>query len=108
MSELSPDLREQFNRAEEAARIMAQPMVVDALAAIEQGIFDAWADPHLTLEQREELNRLIQAHRRFVSVFETHLKDGELARHELGLPVEQQSFFQRIKQRIKERRHGKK
>ncbi|WP_208281728.1 hypothetical protein [Massilia oculi] len=90
-----------INRAEAARRIMTDPMVVEALQTIEDGITEAWKEvPLRDVEGREHLHRLLQAKRRFESVFEIVLQEGKLASEELRLEEERKSIAARIKERI--------
>ncbi|WP_208281723.1 hypothetical protein [Massilia oculi] len=90
-----------INRADAAKRIMTDPMVVEALKTIEDGITEAWKDvPLRDVEGREHLHRLLQAKRRFESVFELVLREGELASAELRAEEERKSIATRIKERL--------
>lgn len=89
------------NRAEAAKRIITDPLVVEALKTIEDGITEAWkAMPERDVEGREYLHRLLQAKRRFESVFEIVLSEGVLAASQLRAEEERKSFAARIKDRI--------
>lgn len=90
-----------INRAEAAKRIITDPMVVEALKTIEDGITEAWKDvPLRDVEGREHLHRMLQAKRRFESVFEIVLQEGELASAELRAEEERKSIMTRVKERI--------
>jgi hypothetical protein len=90
-----------ISRADAAKRIMTDPMVVDALKTIEDGITEAWKDlPTRDTEGREHLHRLLQAKRRFESIFQLVLQEGELASAELRAEEERKSFMTRIKERV--------
>jgi len=90
-----------INRADAAKRIMTDPMVVEALKTIEDGITEAWKEvPVRDVEGREHLHRLLQAKRRFESVFEIVLQEGVLASTTLRLEEERKSLATRIKERI--------
>lgn len=90
-----------INRAEAAKRIMTDPMVVEALKTIEDGITEAWKTvPLRDVEGREHLHRLLQAKLRFESVFELVLQEGVLASTELRLEEERKSLMTRVKERI--------
>ncbi|MDY0975001.1 hypothetical protein SOM61_08505 [Massilia sp. CFBP9012] len=90
-----------INRAEAAKRIMTDPMVVEALKTIEDGITEAWKEvPLRDVEGREHLHRLLQAKRRFESVLEIVLQEGQLASAELRAEKERKSIMTRVKERI--------
>lgn len=90
-----------INRADAAKRIIEDPMVVEALKTIEDGITEAWKDvPTRDTEAREHLHRLLQAKKRFESIFHLVLQDGEIARAELRAEEERKSILERIKERV--------
>ncbi|MBD8630755.1 hypothetical protein IFT74_05160 [Oxalobacteraceae sp. CFBP 8755] len=89
------------NRAEAAKRIITDPMVVEALKTIEDGITEAWKDlPTRDTEGREHLHRLLQAKRRFESIFQIVLNEGVLAAAELKAEEERKSIMSRVKEHI--------
>lgn len=89
------------NRAEAAKRIITDPMVVEALKTIEDGITEAWKDlPTRDTEGREYLHRLLQAKRRFESIFQIVLNEGVLAAAELKAEEERKSIMSRVKEHI--------
>ena len=89
------------NRAETAKRIITDPMVVEALKTIEDGITEAWKDlPTRDTEGREYLHRLLQAKRRFESIFQIVLNEGVLAAAELKAEEERKSIMSRVKEHI--------
>lgn len=77
---------------------MSDPLVLEALAAIERGFFEVWRTPGLTAEQREEVYRRQDAMQRFVGTFEEFLQNGAVARQLAGLLAPQKTFYQRIKE----------
>lgn len=90
-----------INRAEAARRIITDPMVVQALQTIEDGITEAWKDvPLRDVEGREHLHRLLHAKRRFEAVFQIVLETGALASAELRAEEERKSIMSRVKERI--------
>jgi hypothetical protein len=90
-----------ISRAGAAKRIMDDPMVKEALQAIENGIVEAWKDvPLRDVEAREHLHRLLQAKRKFVAIFEMHMQTGALAAAELKADEERKSLLSRVKDRI--------
>lgn len=90
-----------INRADAAKRIITDPMVVEALKTIEDGITEAWKDvPLRDVEGREHLHRLLHAKRRFESVFQIALEEGELATAQLRADEERKSIMTRVKERI--------
>jgi hypothetical protein len=89
------------NRADAAKRIITDPMVVEALKMIEDGITEAWKDlPTRDTEGREHLHRLLQAKRRFESIFQIVLNEGVLAAAELKAEAERKSIMSRVKEHI--------
>jgi len=93
-----------LNRAEHAERIMGDPMVMEALAALEVAVTEQWKDASLTPEGREELYRIYQAQLRFIRFFEAHLQNGQFVAEDLGVRQPKKSFFDRLKEHI----HGNK
>lgn len=88
-------------RAEAAKRIIEDPMVKEALQIIEDGITDAWKDlPARDVEGREYLHRLLQAKRRFETVFQIVLEEGAVTAAELRAEEERKSIMTRVKERI--------
>jgi len=98
---MNDEQRNAINRADAAKRIITDPMVVEALQAIEDGITDAWKDlPTRDFEGREHLHRLLQAKRRFETVFQIVLEEGTVATAELKAEEERKSIMTRVKERI--------
>lgn len=93
-----------LHRAEHAERIMGDPMVMEALAALDIAVTEQWKDGALGPEQREELHRIYQAQLRFIKFFETHLQTGQFVAEALGVRQPKQSFLDRLKEFI----HGNK
>lgn len=88
-------------RADAAKRIMDDPMVKEALQAIEEGIVAAWKDmPIRDMEGREHLHRLLQAKRKFEAVFFAHMENGKIAAAELKAEEERKGLIARAKERI--------
>ena len=76
-------------------------MVVEALQVIEDGITAAWKDlPTRDVEGREHLHRLLQAKRRFETVFQIVLEEGTVATAELKAEEERKTIMTRVKERI--------
>lgn len=92
------DHRADINRADTARRIMDDPMVKDALQAIEDGIVEAWKDlPLRDVEGREHMHRMLHAKRKFEAVFAAHLQNGQIAAAELKAEEERKSIIERAK-----------
>ena len=92
------DHRADLNRADAAKRIMDDPMVKEALQAIEDGIIEAWKDlPLRDVEGREHMHRMLHAKRKFEAVFASHLMNGQLAAAELKAEEERKSLLERAK-----------
>ncbi|CAB3728899.1 hypothetical protein [Achromobacter piechaudii] len=104
MTELTHEQRLAMDRANRAEAITQDPLVLAALAQLEEDIFEVWKDPKLNAEQREELHRMHKTLGRFVGVFDAYIMGGAEPRHILGVPAPEKTFLQRIKERI----HGKK
>lgn len=100
MSELTDWQQDEHNRAIHAKAIVENELVVEALATMQQHIFEVWRDEKLDPEQREELHRMQKTLTRFVGVFEGYLQGGAEARSILGLEPEEKTFMQRIKEYI--------
>ena len=93
--------REAINRAEAAKRIIDDPMVKEALQTIEDGITAAWKDlPARDVEGREYLHRLLQAKRRFETVFQIVLEEGVVSVADLRAEEERKSILTRVKERV--------
>jgi predicted nucleic acid-binding protein len=93
--------REAINRAEAARRIVEDPMVKEAFQIIEDGITEAWKDlPARDVEGREHLHRLLQAKKRFETVFQIVLEEGEVSKAELRAEEERKSILTRVKERL--------
>lgn len=93
--------REAIARADVAKRIIEDPMVKEALQIIENGITDAWKDlPARDVEGREHLHRLLQAKRRFETVFQIVLEEGAVSVAELRAETERKSILDRVKERL--------
>lgn len=98
---MNDEQRNAINRADAAKRIMDDPMVQEALQAVETGITDAWKDvPVRDVEAREHLHRLLQAKRQFENVFRICIETGTIARVELQAEEERKSLLTRVKERI--------
>lgn len=88
-------------RADAAKRIIDDPMVKEALQIIEDGITSAWKDlPARDVEGREHLHRLLQAKRRFETVFQIVLEDGAIVAADLKAEEERKSILTRVKERL--------
>lgn len=98
MSELTQAQHQELDRANRAAAITQDPIVVAAIARLGEDIFEVWKDPKLNAEQREELHRMHRTLERFVSLLDAYVMGGAEPRHILGLPAPEKSFFQRIKE----------
>lgn len=97
---LTPEQQDEHSRAVAAKAITEDPLVLEALATMQQHIFEVWRDEKLAPDQREELHRMQMTLNRFVGVFEGHLQGGAEARSILGLEPEEKTFMQRIKEFI--------
>lgn len=95
---LTNDQQAGHNRALAAKAIMENELVLEALSTMRQHIFEVWRDEKLTAEQREELHRMQMTLTRFVGVFDGYLQGGAEARSILGLPPEEKTFMDRIKE----------
>lgn len=95
---LTPEQQAEHNRAIAAKTIIEDELVLDALATMQQHIFEVWRDEKLDASQREELHRMQMTLSRFVGVFEGYLQGGAEARAILGLEPEEKTFMQRIKE----------
>jgi hypothetical protein len=90
-----------ISRAEAAKRIMDDPMVKEALQAIEDGIFAAWKDmPLRDTEGSEHLRRLLQAKKKFEAVFHAHMQNGALAAAELRADEVKKGLLSRVKEHV--------
>lgn len=103
MSELTQAQHQELARANRAATISQDPLILSAIAQLESDIFDLWKEPKLTPELREELHRMQMTLGRFVGVLDAYMTGGAEARHILGLSAPEKTFSQRIKEWI----HGK-
>jgi len=98
---LSDDDLLAIHRADQAKRIMDDPMVVEAFAAIEQGIYEAFqSTPIDSVAGREHLHKLNLAMQKFKGVFETHLQTGQIVRSQLDAIERTKSIYQRTKEFI--------
>lgn len=95
---LPPEQQAEHNRAIAAKTIVEDELVLEALSTMQQHIFEVWRDEKLTAEQREELHRMQMTLTRFVGVFDGYLQGGAEARSILGLPPEEKTFMDRIKE----------
>lgn len=88
-----------MHRADQAKRIMEDPMVVEAFAAIEQGIYDAFqATPIDSVAGREHLHKLNLAMQKFKGVFETHLQTGQILASQLSAVERSKTMLDRAKE----------
>lgn len=75
---------EAIRRADAAARIMADPMVIEALAAIKANVRDLFFElGSEQAQQREMLHLMDRARQQFEHVFALHIQGGEVSRHDL-------------------------
>ncbi|MBY4947007.1 hypothetical protein K6V92_10290 [Cupriavidus respiraculi] len=99
---MDDQIRDEIARAEQAKRILEDPMVVDAFAAIKRGVVEAWeATDGRDVEAREYLHRFLKAFGRLEAVFVHHIQTGELAQHLLAQEAERKSIMQRVMERIR-------
>lgn len=88
-----------IHRAEQAKRIMDDPMVVEAFAAIEQGIYEAFqSTPIDSVAGREHLHKLNLAMQKFKGVFEAHLQTGQILASHLSAVEQRKSMLDRAKE----------
>lgn len=93
--------RNAINRADAAKRIVEDPMVMEAMKTIEDGITEAWKDvPARDVEAREHLHRLLQAKRQFENVFRICIETGTIARSELEAEETRKSLLTRVKEYV--------
>lgn len=72
---------EEIRRANEAERLMNEPLLKEAFDSIEAGIFSAMRQVKLSDEKTQhELILMLQLHNRLKGVFQTHMETGKLAR----------------------------
>lgn len=96
---LSDDDLKKLHRFEQAKRIMEEPMVVEAFAAIEQGIFDAFlSTPIDSVAGREHLHKLNVAMQKFKGVFEAHLQTGQILASQIAAEERKKSMLDRAKE----------
>ncbi|MCT9125403.1 hypothetical protein [Cupriavidus gilardii] len=94
--------RFEIDRGDRAKRILEDPLVVEALAAIKQGAVDAWvATDGRDVEAREYLHRFLKAVGRFEAVFASYIQTGELQRKYIEQEEERKSIMQRTLERIR-------
>lgn len=75
---------EAIRNADHARLLLEDPMIKDALAAIEGAVIDQWRT--LSIEnktQAEELKRLLWAAQQFRSIFEVTISGAVVAKNEL-------------------------
>lgn len=87
--------------AEQARRVLEDPLVAQALDAIEQTIVEQWVA--LGVENRsqaEELKRLLWAAKQFRSIFEVTIAGGSVAKNELLLQENMEIKAEAAKRRI--------
>lgn len=96
--ELTQQDREAQTKAMEASQLIENPLLLEALATMEQHIFELWRDASLTADQREELHRQQMTLNRFVGLIDLYVQGGAQARSILGLDAPAKTFFQRIKE----------
>ena len=78
------NLEQQRERGEKAARLLADPIFIDAFAQVHEGIHAQWENtPIRDQEGAHELKLMLQLLRRFQAVFEQTVADGKLAAAEL-------------------------
>ncbi len=89
---------EAARRANEAERLMADPMLKDALDLMEREVSDAWlACPVRDVEGREAAWRLAVTTRKFRDLLRGTIEAGKLARKQIE---ERKSFVDRTKAAI--------
>lgn len=101
---LSEQDQKDYDRSIQAEAVMQNPLVIEALALMDQHIHELWAGEGpapLSAADREELYRMLQAKNRFITAFEGYLQNGASARHLLGVEPPQKTFMQRIKEYLK-------
>lgn len=75
---------ERVARANDAKRILNDPMVVEAFASIERAIYEKWSRSlPADTDGRESCHRMLQGLHEFRNHFQRKLEDGRLAQHDL-------------------------
>jgi len=70
-------MRDDLNRAAKAAELLAEPLLVEALDAIETEITTKWKS-NANPDARESLWNLMQAQRLFKTALQKHITTGKL------------------------------
>lgn len=85
---------DEITRAEAAKRILAEPLLAEALDTIEREIVDMWAAcPARDVEGREELWKFNATARKFRALLLGYIETGKLAK----VRLEEKSAAQRIR-----------
>lgn len=83
--------RDEINRAQAAADLLAHPLLAEAFAGVERGYIEAWASSttpdgrSLTLgpAERERLWNAVQVIRSVRAALEAHIRTGDMARRQI-------------------------
>lgn len=82
---MTPD--ELIVRAEQAKRLLADPMVQEAFKRLETDVFEAWARTGIRdKEGQHELLLMVQTARKFRGIFEQIVMTGEIEADRLKTP----------------------
>lgn len=71
---------QEVSRGAQAAELLDNPLLAEALAAFELEIIEQWKNsPARDQDGRERLWNMLQANRKFQQVLTTHIETGKLA-----------------------------
>lgn len=88
-----------LQRANDAQRILDDPLMKEVLGLIEKDVIDAWlACPVRDVDGREDLWRLAVTARKFRDILKGTAESGRYAAHQIK---EKQSFMERAKQGLR-------
>lgn len=75
---------EEIQRADRAAQLLAEPLIADTLALIEQEYIEEWKNsPARDVDGREKLWLMVKTVRKFQSELESVIATGQIAKHRL-------------------------
>ena len=87
------DLQQQTDRAAEAALLLENRLLNDALAAIEQEVISQWEQcPARDKEGKEALWQLFKTSKKFRSILSGYVETGKLATAQLAKFEERRTF----------------
>ena len=101
---MTDDQQADIYRAQRATTLLADPMMAEALAAIRNGVRDAFFDlPTEAVTQRELLHQMDKARQHFENIFRAHVMGGFVSRETIESEEKAAEYLAMIQEKVRTR-----